>query len=327
MAARHLRVVPPVRPRFVQRRRVQRRAFRPFWGGFGADRYIPTPAQILATPTQGAWYRIKKGETWWGTSKAAYGLENVKSGLLMINRATWNDHIERAAKDWEPYKVKGIQATPDYSATNPLGTKGSGSAYPVAWIPPLETGAEPEAIYVTPTVPGTPGQPGAPGKTGPMGPPGPMGPSGPIGPMGPQGQAGVVNAAAIQSSLAEYFKTHPLAAGPMGPIGPAGPQGRQGIPGPSGPMGPAGPPGQATAGFVEAAIQDYLRRNPIKQGSPGAIGPMGPAGPSGPQGVPGPIGPMGPIGPRGPAGSGGSVASGQDKGLWTLPLAAVLAVI
>lgn len=306
------------------------RIYNPFFGS--DDRYIPTPAQIMAVPVQGAWYRIKQGETWWATSKTAYGKENVKAGLMLMNKSTWNDHIERAAKDWEVYKVKGLQATPDYSATNPHGTKGSGKSYPVAWIPPLDTGVEPEAIYVVPSTPGQPGAPGATGAKGPKGDPGPIGPMGPMGPMGPigpMGPAGTANAAAIESSLAEYFKKHPQAAGAVGPMGPMGPQGKQGIPGPSGPQGPKGDPGQATAAFIEAAIQDYLKRNPIKQGSPGpqgALGPMGPMGPMGPQGKPGI---PGPIGPMGPAGTGGKIVNGggNDKGLWALPLAAVLAVV
>jgi len=288
------------------------------FGGLGADRYRPTTEQILAVPQQGSWYRIKKGETWWGTAKAAYGAENVKPGLLMMNRSTWNDHIERKSTGWEAYKVDGLQATPHYSATDPLGTKGSGNAYPVAWIPPLATGAEPESIYTAPDQGpiGPAGQPGPPGPIGPAGPMGPAGPTGPIGPAGvpgargPAGPAGEVNAALIESSLEAYFKAHPLQQGQPGPQGPMGPRG------PAGPAGPPGAPGSASDAAINAAVQDWLKKHPIEAVN-GPPGPRGPAGPIGPPGIPGE---RGPEGPQGPAGSGGG--GGPDKGLWVLPLAA-----
>lgn len=314
-----LRVFIPPREFFSRRRPIPghgrlRRGM--MFSGFGADRYRPTTDQILAIPQQGAWYRIKKGETWWGTAKTAYGAENVKAGLLMMNRSTWNDHIERASTGWEAYKVDGLQATPKYSATDPLATKGSGTAYPVAWIPPLATGAEPEEIYKTPTT----GPIGPPGQIGPVGPPGPVGPMGPAGPagargpVGPPGSAGEINAAMIESSLEQYFKTHPLQAGPMGP---PGPQGIPGARGPQGPPGPQGAPGSASEAAINAAVQDWLKKHPIEA----VNGPPGPIGPPGPQGIPGTRGPAGPTGPQGPAGSGGG--GGDNKGLWALPLAAL----
>lgn len=231
-----------------------------YFAGFGAadseGRYLPTPDQIVATPTPGLWYQIKKGETWWGVSKKAYGKDNVKKGLLNMNDSTWNDHIDRKKKGWEAYKVKGLQATPDYDSTaNPRAFVLTGTEYPVAWIPPL-TGEEPEDLGFAPgpgiptpipTTPGKiPGPPGPPGPTGPSGPPGPTGPLGPPGPTGPPGPKG--------------------ATGPAGPPGPAGSGAGAAIPGPP---GPAGPPGQSI------------------------VGPPGPMGPPGPSGPPGPIGPAG----------------------------------
>lgn len=278
------------------RRQIDRYTWGPRFGGLGAtdERMIPSPNLILDTPKPGFWYRLKKGETWWGVSKSAYGKDNVKKGLLTINASSWNDHIDRKEKNWEAYKVKGLQATPDYSASNPHAPKGSGKDYPTAWIPPL-TGEEPEVIYP---------QPGQ----GPQGPPGqsivgPVGPQGPPGPPGPPGEA--ANDSAIKSAIEAYFSKHPVKStiGPQGPVGPVGPQG------PMGPVGPIGPPGNASDSAIKSAIESYLAKNPIKGGSVGPVGPQGP---------------MGPMGPAGPPGKTITVSSGGDGGpdkkLWTIPL-------
>jgi hypothetical protein len=293
------------------------RRFRVFEGGLGEDRFIPGPSLILDVPTAGAWYRIKKGETWYGTAKRAYGAENVKKGLLTINKSSWNDHIERKSTGWEVYGVQGLQATPDYSAANVHAGKGSGKDYPTAWIPPL-TGEEPEAIYKPDTkpviIPGSPGEPGTPGTPGALGPIGPKGdkgdrgdagapgPLGPMGPPGPTGAAGTVNQAAILSSLTEYFKLHPEAAGKPGPMGPAGLPGLPGGIGPAGAVGPMGPPGPAgtiNQAAILAALTDYFKSHPEQAGKPG---PMGPPGPKGERGEAGAMG----------AGGGG----GDTKNLW-----------
>jgi len=271
------------------RRQIQRYTWGPRFAGFGATdtRMIPSPNLILDTPKPGFWYRLKKGETWWGVSKAAYGKENVKKGLLTINASSWNDHIDRREKNWEAYKVKGLQATPDYSAKNPHAPKGSGNDYPTAWIPPL-TGEEPEVVYP---------QPGQ----GPQGPPGqsivgPVGPQGPPGQQGPPGES--ANDSSIKTAIEAYFSTHPVKPGPAGPQGPVGP------------VGPPGPPGNTSDGAIKSAIESYLAKHPIQGGG---IGPMGPQGP---------MGPMGPPGPPGPAGSAVQVSAegGPDKKLWTIPL-------
>lgn len=193
-------------------------------------RMIPPPSLILANPRPGAWYRIKKGETWWGVSKRAYGKANVKAGLYAMNDATWNNHIRKGTKGWEAYKRKGLQSTPDYSATNPRAPHGSGNAYPVAWIPPL-SGEEPEQVYPQPGQ-GPAGPPGQRGAVGPRGERGPIGPPGPRGAMGPPGEA---SAEAIRRAIIEQiaknpelYRGKPGAMGPPGPIGPRGPGGAGG---------------------------------------------------------------------------------------------------
>ena len=287
------------------------------FAGFGADeRMIPTTAQIVDTPTPGLWYRIKKGETWWGVAKRAYGKTYLKKGLLLINASTWNDHIERKKKGWTAYNVKGLQATPNYSTANPHAPKGSGSAYPTAWIPPLD-GREPEDVFPTQPNQGPAGPLGPMGPAGPMGPKGDTGPIGPAGPTGPQGKAGArgprglpgeATDAAITAAVQNWMQKHPVTgqAGPTGAKGDPGPTGAAGPRGPQGPAGARGPrglPGEATDAAIMAAIQDHLKNNPIQ----GAIGPSGPPGP------------MGPAGPKGESGTGG----GSGKQMWLLPLLAV----
>jgi len=263
--------------------------------GQSGERLLPGAGQIATVPTAGAWYQLKKGDTYWGISKAAYGSENVKTGLYAINDSTWNAYIQKGKKGWESYKISGLQANPDYVA----GTrqpKGSGGDYPTVWIPPLE-GGEPEDVIGTP---GTPPPVYLPGPTGPQGPIGPPGSIGPVGPMGPKGDKGdqgppgsSVDAEAVKKAIQDYLAANPPAQGPMGPMGPPGP------------MGPAGSSIDVEA--VKKAIEAYLVANPPAQG------PMGPMGP------PGPMGPAGP-----PGASSGTTGSGGN-GMWVIPFLALLA--
>lgn len=307
-ALKRLRVFPgfdyrcPVRNRMMAKmRQYHPGAFPPrFFMGLGADadtRYIPTPDQILDVPTPGAWYRIKKGETWWGVSKKAYGQDNVKKGLLTMNKSTWNDHIDRKKKGWEAYKVAGLQATPDYDATNPRAPVMSGTAYPVAWIPPL-TGEEPEEVGFVPEVVTTPtpvtttpppsstttyikGQKGDKGDKGDPGPP--------------------PSSSAIQSAINQYFQTNP----PPG-----------GVPGPPGDPGP--PPSSSA---IQSAVNQYFQTNPPPGGVPGPPGDPGP--PPSSSAIQSAVDQWMSSNPPKVVGGGG----GDDKQLWTIPLAAMLAWI
>jgi len=299
----------------AQKRRL-RQHFRPrqrmgldgFFGIFG-DPLIPTADQITATPTQGKWYRIKQGETYWGVAKKAYGTSNLKKGLLAMNAAQWNSHIKKGTAGWEAYGVEGMQAVPKYdSFNNPKAGYGTGHDYPVNWVPPFPNWEEPEQLYpvdpgfpppddvVEPTEPGQ----GPPGPPGPMGPPGPIGPIGPIGPPGPTGAPGEATDEAINAAVQAWLQQHPPAAGPIGPMGPPG---------------PPGPPGQATDEAINAAVQAWLQQHPPPAGPPG---PQGIPGIPGMPGMPGPIGPPGPKGDPGPAGSGGGGGGGNQ--MFTVPL-------
>jgi len=305
-AIKRLRVFPgfdyrcPVRNRMLAKmRQYHPGAFPPrFFMGLGADadvRYIPTPDQIMEVPTPGAWYRIKKGETWWGVSKKAYGQANVKKGLLTMNKSTWNDHIDRKTKGWEPYKVAGLQATPDYDAANPHAPVMSGTAYPVAWIPPL-TGEEPEEVGFVPEVVTTP----TPVTTTP--PPSSTYIKGQKGDKGDKGDPGAPpSSSAIQSAVNQYFQTNP----PPG-----------GVPGPPGDPGP--PPSSSA---IQSAVNQYFQTNPPPGGVPGPPGDPGP--PPSSSAIQSAVDQWMSANPPKVVGGGG----GDDKQLWTIPLAALLAWI
>ena len=260
--------------------------------GFGHTTVIPDANHIEAFPKQGAWYRIKAGESFWKTAKKAYGIDNVKPGLLAMNDSPWNHHIRKATTGWEAYGVPGLQAQKKYdSIKNPHAGFKSGNEYPVVWIPPMPQFKEPEDIWGAPGVEpppppdpdvpppdvpgqGPPGQQGAPGVPGPQGIPGIPGPRGEQGIPGPRGEPGIPGAGAGDPV--------PGPQGEQGIPGIPGPQGIPGagagdpIPGPQGEQGIPGPPGQQ--GAPGAGAGDPI---PGPQGIPGIPGPRGE------QGIPG----------------------------------------
>jgi hypothetical protein len=131
-----------------------------FFGRFGedAERYEPAPTAILvASPKPGTFYRPRKGIYPVKVADIAYGAKDRKKGLLLMNAATWNGHVHKAKTGWEAYKVQGLQFEPRYAPQPARATFGSGTAYPVVWIPPLD-GREPEAVFSSsPPAPPLPG--------------------------------------------------------------------------------------------------------------------------------------------------------------------------
>jgi len=292
------------------------------FAGYGLGFVDPKAGQIVTQPKQGAWYRLKSGESYWGISKRAYGQANVKKGLFLMNDSPWNEYIHKAKKGWTSYKVKGLQSTPDYSATEFRAPKGSGHAYPLVWIPPL-TGEEPKDVF--PPDPDPVGIPGPPGPRGPIGPPGARGAIGPpgargaIGPpgsKGAKGDPGAVGPPGPRGPKGERGPMGPPGSGEGGGVGPPGPKGAKGDPGaigPPGPRGAVGPPGARGPRGERGPI------GPPGSGEGGGVGPPGPMGPMGPPGARGDIGPAGPMGPPGPAGSAGE-GGGADNKMWVFPL-------
>ena len=334
--------------------------------GFGltdeGKRYLPKASEIVTDKTQikpGIFFQPATDLYPYNVAARAYP-GNVKAGLLAMNRATWNSHIRKSTKNWEAYKVSGLQHEPHYAGVaDPRAGWGSGHQYEIEWIPPIDAAGNPiepeDVIKTTPTPTPDPTQPTKPTQPGqgPAGPAGPPGPPGPIGPPGPAGSAAQKGAPGM-----------PGPAGSAGPAGPPGPQGSPGRAGAPGAAGPPGPAGNASADVIKAAVDEYIRTHPPSTGGPpGPAGPMGPpgaatigpAGPPGPQGPPGPIGapgnatqeaitaavdaylrknppargPAGPAGPPGPAGqsvtSGGGGGTGGGEGLFGLTILGGLA--
>jgi hypothetical protein len=160
--------------RMIRRHKWMHRRGYAFAGAIDATsgRYVPDASEILtSTPRPGAFYIPRKGIYPATVAKVAYGAD-LKRGLLLMNASTWNDHIRRAAAGWESYKVKGLQFDARYGS-NPRSTYGSGNAYPVVWVPPLDA-REPEAVIVSPTPPSpTPIPPGGGGGSAAPIPPSP----------------------------------------------------------------------------------------------------------------------------------------------------------
>jgi len=288
--------------------------------GFGADvRYQPKAADIADYPTPGKFYKFgtyKEAETYFGISKRAYGGDNVKAGMMLLNNSSWNSYINKKTKGWEAYKVKGLQSTPDYSGPPDYRRPVlSGHEYPMLWIPPMD-GKEPEEMgydpvvtaptpvptptpIPTPTPTPTPTPKPIPGPQGPKGPKGPKGDKGDVGPQGPPGQA---TKSAILEAVGEYLAANPDLV--------KGPQGEQGIPGIPGPQGL---PGEATKSAILEAVGEFIAANPdlVK----------GPQGEQGEQGIPGIPGPQGPPGVTNTSQGGGK------ENMWVLPLVALFSTL
>jgi hypothetical protein len=302
--------------------------------GFGAAPSLP----VTASPMAGYYYQVVKGDTPSAIAKKAYIstglLSSIKSGLYLLNDNPANAHIEHDTKGWESYKIKGLQLNPKYASGDADAAKGSGTAYPLLWIPPID-GRTPGDM----TGGGEKGETGASGKqgpSGPQGPPGPMGPAGPAGKTGAtgkQGPPGERGPAGKDGSAAAAGKQGP--PGPQGPPGTMGPAGKSGAAGAAGKQGPPGPMGPAGAQGPKGERGEQGPPGPVvttegksvtgprgakgergEQGPPGAMGPAGPQGKQGIPGVPGamgPAGPQGPPGPVGPAGSGGGGGGGLTE--------------
>ena len=191
--------------------------------GYGLGAYRPAPSLIKTdTPQQALFFRPALDMTVWSMCKQAYGKDNVFKGIKAVTNSAWNkSHIYYSRKGYENYGFDGPQMEKRYDPNNPLSTRGSGSAYPTFWIPPLDTLKEPEQVFVieppiTPPVtppddippmpPDTPpeiikyykgdkGDPGAPGSKGERGDPGAPGRP--------------PTTAEINAAVTAYFKANP----------------------------------------------------------------------------------------------------------------------
>lgn len=260
---RYRRMVYPTMPYWPQTVHCPRPAAPGFFG-FGDAPIMP----VSASPTIGYYYQPVKGDTVSDIAEKAYekpGLARTYDGLMLINDNPANAHIKKAAKGWKNYKTVGIQLTPDYASGDATATHGSGSAYPLLWIPDL-SGRTPEQM----TSGGAKGETGQTGASGPPGPVGPTGPAGPQGEQGPPGPEGPTGPAGPKGERGEQGPPGPVVTAEgksvTGPPGPQGERGEQGPPGPVGPAGPAGPAGSGgtvSAEALQTAIEKFMAANPF----------------------------------------------------------------
>ena len=284
----------------------------PYGGGrFGQDsgRYTPAENQIeKAEPKQGLFYRPSKGDTTAAISRAAYGKDYTANGVRAISAATWNSsHVKYTTKGYEYLKISGPDLVPKYSAA-PRAAYGSGAEYPVLWIPPLSSKAEPEQVFTGdgqtdsniaalirseverymlahPVPPGAQGPAGATGKQGAT---------------GPQGPAGAITAKSIADEVSKYIEAHPISGVTPGQIAQEVANYLKSNPPAGVPIGEIqkavadylikNPPPGIAAGQIAQEVANYLKSNPPAAGKQGPAGATGAQGPRGPEGLPGPAG-------------------------------------
>ena len=255
--------------------------------------YIPKPSEIrTSNPIPGSFFITHKGYTPWHVARDAYKANiGIYPGLKLMNASPWNGYIKRSKKGYENYPAigAGIQFWPKYDASTPRAPFGSGTDYPIVWVPPVD-GSDPVTPVTgngTPGPPGPPGpkgDPGPPGKPGGPGPAGARGPAGPAGPAGPRGERGPQGPPGAGEG--ESIPGPPGPPGPAGARGPAGlpgamgPRGQTGIPGPVGPPGPPGPGGELDQEQLEQLIArliaEYMDAHPIDTGTkPGSASDIG----------------------------------------------------
>ena len=275
--------------RFTPRNQLPREYFLGFGATDAEGRYLPTLAEISPVAKPGTFYKVGT----YSPTETYYGIAKRAYGAADIKK----NLLMMNASTWNDHISRKTTGWESYGVKGLQSTPDYDSTNnPRAKV---MSGTELPIVWIPPLTgeepedvgyadPPTPIPIPIPTPT-PDGIPGPPGPPGPSGAMGPQGIPGP-----------------PGSSGSMGPQGIPGPPGPSGEMGPMGPQGIPGPPGPSGAG-AGASV-------------PGPPGPAGLPGEPGPQGIPGP---MGPPGPAGVSGGGG----GDNKQLWILPLAAILATL
>jgi hypothetical protein len=260
---------------------------------FGDAPVVP----VSAKPIAGYYYLPKKGESPYSIAKKAYadqGLTDVKTGLFLMNDNPANGHIKKAKSGWESYNVKGLQLNPDYDSTDAQAQHGSGTGYPLVWIPPLN-GDTPDKVAGGGTpIPGSEGKQGIPGPRGERGERGPQGIPGEPGHtpttaelnalisafMDDHPVSGKVSSQDLAKAVSDYMKANPVAQGARGPQGIPGEPGRtptkaelQALISEFLDQNPVA--GKVSSQELAAAVADWMKSHPVAQGA------------RGPQGIPG----------------------------------------
>jgi hypothetical protein len=116
--------------------------------------YVPTPEMILDVPMFNSFYRAPSNVSILVSNIANQARNNAgldRSYIWKTIRAMcgsiWNkSHIEYSTRGYENYNIEGIQYSKKYGS-DPLALPGSGTQYPVVWIPDPDSPLEPSAIF------------------------------------------------------------------------------------------------------------------------------------------------------------------------------------
>jgi len=125
--------------------------------------YVPTPEMILDTPMFNSFYRAPSNVSILvsnianqARNQAGKDRSYIWKTIRAMCGSIWNkSHIEYSTRGYENYNIEGIQYLKKYSP-DPLSLPGSGTQYPVVWIPDPDLPLEPSTIFApmeTVTVP------------------------------------------------------------------------------------------------------------------------------------------------------------------------------
>jgi len=119
--------------------------------------YYPTDDQIRrAGPRPGMFYwatrALNVAEIARVAAKNSETPISTANMVALIAGSTWNHHIRYSSKGYTSYGIEGPQMEAKYSATDPTAGYGTGTSWPVLWIPTAD-GKEPDDIYGSPEKP------------------------------------------------------------------------------------------------------------------------------------------------------------------------------
>ena len=114
--------------------------------------FIPTLEMISPVPLFNKFYQGDYSTVWKIAQQAALISGNqasIANTIRAIAASAWNHHITYTSQGYESYYIRGPEWLRKYDPNNPVSSKGSGTSYPVLWIPDPNNPKEPEQIFIT----------------------------------------------------------------------------------------------------------------------------------------------------------------------------------
>jgi hypothetical protein len=117
--------------------------------------YIPDQSEISDVPAYNSFFRAPRSESPLvsqisNAARKNAGIDDTRyiwKGIRAIAASPWNQsHIAYSDRGYENYNIEGPQYSKRYSL-EPLAPPGSGSDYPVMWIPDPDNPLDPSAIF------------------------------------------------------------------------------------------------------------------------------------------------------------------------------------